>query len=111
MELDLMRAKENAEFANRAKFEFLANVSHKLRTSLNAIIGFSQLLQRNIPEEKLSEYAHDIMWSGTHLLQVINDILDVSKIGAAKLALHHEPVGLRLLFDECNRTFSERLQH
>lgn len=61
MELDLMRAKENAEFANRAKFEFLTNVSHELRTSLNSIIGFSQLLQRNIPEEKLSEYAHDIM--------------------------------------------------
>lgn len=56
-----MRAKENAEFANRAKFEFLTNVSHELRTSLNSIIGFSQLLQRNIPEEKLSEYAHDIM--------------------------------------------------
>ncbi|MGB0552094.1 MAG: sensor histidine kinase [Alphaproteobacteria bacterium] len=110
-ERDLMRAKENAEFANRAKSKFLANVSHELRTPLNSIIGFSQLLQRDIPEEKRAEYAHDIMWSGTHLLEVINDILDVSKIEAGELTLRHEPVDLRLLFDECDRMFSERLQH
>lgn len=110
-ERDLMQAKESAELANRAKSEFLANVSHELRTPLNSIIGFSQLLQGDVPEAKRSEYAHDIMWSGTHLLEVINDILDVSKMEAGELSLNREPVDLRLLFQECERMFYERLRH
>ena len=95
--------------ANRAKSEFLANISHELRTPLNSIIGLSQILQGDVSEEKRKEYAGDIMWSGTHLLEVIKDILDVSKIEAGEMDLHIESVDLPLLLEECRRMFAERL--
>src|SRR4029077_17424952 len=86
-------AKAAAEEASRTKSEFLASMSHELRTPLNAIIGFSDVMQKElfgpIPE-RYRDYASDIFQSGTHLLDLINTILDLSKLEAGKLELHEE---------------------
>ena len=91
------------EIANRHKSEFLANMSHELRTPLNAIIGFSEVLdERYFGElnEKQAEYVRDIHSSGRHLLTLINDILDLSKIEAGRLDLERVPFDLGALMRE-----------
>ena len=99
--------KERAEAANRAKSEFLANMSHELRTPLNAILGFSEILQNQmfgpLGSDKYDEYSHDIHDSGKHLLNVINDILDMSKIEAGQMQINREKIDLAPLIEETLR--------
>ena len=99
--------KDRAEGANRAKSEFLANMSHELRTPLNAILGFSEILQNQmfgpLGSDKYFEYSCDIHESGKHLLNVISDILDMSKIEAGHLKIEAEPTDLSVLIEESLR--------
>jgi signal transduction histidine kinase len=96
--LALQEAKTRAEAANRAKSEFLANMSHELRTPLNAILGFSDIIRRRLfgtdAIERYADYAADIHGSGAHLLGIINDILDLSKIEAGRAVLDERMITL-----------------
>nr|WP_087587173.1 PAS domain-containing sensor histidine kinase [Nitratireductor soli] len=102
-----MRETERAEAANRAKSEFLANMSHELRTPLNAIIGFSEVMQSGLfgplGAERYDEYVRDICASGSYLLGVINDILDMSKIEAGQFSVDCEEIDLCPLIRETMR--------
>ncbi len=94
---------ERLVYANRAKSEFLANMSHELRTPLNSIIGFSELMMNKVPgdlNEKQVHFLHNIHGSGKHLLGIIDDILDISKVEAGKIELLFERISLPEAIDE-----------
>ncbi|MBL4615238.1 MAG: PAS domain S-box protein [Magnetovibrio sp.] len=112
-EQQMREAKRTAELANRAKSELMANMSHELRTPLNAILGFSSTMQTKIfgplGHEKYDDYVGYIFDSGSHLLDLINDILDVSAIEAGKFELHEEAIDLALICDSCQQIIQSRV--
>jgi len=106
IEVQLIEAKINAEAANHAKSQFLANMSHELRTPLNAVIGFSELMENQLRgplDPAYRDYAHDIRESGVHLLRIINDILDLSKIEIGGITLNEQPFQILNALDACLR--------
>ena len=111
-EVALVRAKEQADFANRSKSEFLANMSHELRTPLNAIIGFSEIIKDQlfgpVGQAQYVEYSKDIYDSGQLLLSLINDILDMSKIEAGKRALAEVDIDVHTLVHSVERLVASR---
>ncbi len=111
-ELGLLAAKEQADFANRSKSEFLANMSHELRTPLNAIIGFSEIIRDElfgeVANKQYVEYAGDIYDSGSLLLSLINDILDMSKIEAGKRELAEETLDVEQIVRAVMRLVAAR---
>jgi PAS domain S-box-containing protein len=114
VEADLRRAKDEAELASRSKTEFLANMSHELRTPLNAIIGFSDILMGQIfgplGDGRYGDYARDIRDSGLHLLNLINDVLDVSKVEFGKVELIEETVDIVAIVESCARLMRDRAE-
>lgn len=109
---ELIKKSEAAESANRAKSEFLACMSHELRTPLNAVIAFSEILKEEmfgpLGNQKYLEYARDIFGSGSHLLSIINDILDLSKAEAGMITLQKDKVNIGDAVNDCVGLVKER---
>jgi signal transduction histidine kinase len=111
VEAELKKRTNQLEMANKAKSDFLANMSHELRTPLNAIIGFSEVLKDGLVgvlTPKQQDYVGDIFKSGQHLLSLINDILDLSKIEAGKMELDLEEVDIPILIEGCLSIIKEK---
>jgi signal transduction histidine kinase len=106
--------KDGAQAASRAKSEFLANISHELRTPLNAIIGFSEVIKTQMfgpLSDRYRNYAGDIFNSGNHLLGLINEILDLSKLEAGQVELHEETVDLAATVEACLNLVETQAEH
>jgi two-component system cell cycle sensor histidine kinase PleC len=106
--------KDRAEDASRIKSEFLANVSHELRTPLNAIIGFSEMMLSGafgpLGDDRYGEYCQDIRESGTFLLRIISDILDMARLDAGQIEIDREPLHLDLLVHETLQSYSDEAE-
>lgn len=113
-ELKLLSARDQAELATRAKSEFLSTMSHELRTPLNAIIGFSELMKSAmfgpLGNKAYEQYAHDIHESGSHLLEIINDILDISAIESGNMELHESALDMGRIFASVRKMSGPRAQ-
>ena len=110
--IETSRLAEEARAAERTKAEFVANMSHELRTPLNAIIGYSELMALEmfgpLGSDRYREYAGYIQNSGGHLLSIVNDMIDISRIEAGELSLEREPVDLPDLLRDCTNLFDRR---
>jgi two-component system cell cycle sensor histidine kinase PleC len=113
--IDLRRARDELAVArdamveaDKTKTQFFANMSHELRTPLNAILGFSELLALDVFAARREEYAHLIHNAGAHLLSLVNDLLDLSRIEAGKLDLNFEPLDFATVIEECAETIAVR---
>ncbi|MBX7154313.1 MAG: PAS domain-containing protein [Bacteriodetes bacterium] len=106
---ELIIAKEKAEQASRAKSEFLANMSHEIRTPMNAVLGFTNLLGSHIKEPTLQEYIKSIQAGGAALMQIINDVLDLSKVEAGMLSIKPEPVHIGSVVEDIGRLFYQKI--
>ncbi len=109
-EKQLRIAKNKAEEASKAKSEFLANVSHEIRTPLNAILGFSQYLFDNITDKQHKEYISTILSSGKNLLNLINDILDLSKIESGKMDIEFHPMNYHEIINDIKLVFKQKIE-
>jgi len=105
----LLTTVEDAQAANRAKSEFLANMSHEIRTPMNAILGFTEILRKEITDSRQKHFLDSIQLSGKTLLRLINDILDLSKIEAGKLEIQQEHIDLSVLAGEIRLVFAEQM--
>lgn len=106
----LLSTVEEAQAANRSKSEFLANMSHEIRTPMNAILGFTEILRKEITDSRQKHFLDSIQLSGKTLLRLINDILDLSKIEAGKLEIQQEHIDLSVLANEIRLVFAEQMK-
>jgi len=109
-EKELKAAKQEAEKANQAKNIFLANMSHELRTPMNAILGFTEILQATTVNKSQAQYLASIKSSGQMLLNLINDILDLSKIEAGRVELDYKPVNVQTIIKDITNTLKLKIQ-
>jgi len=112
--VQLQEARDRADASNRAKSAFLANMSHELRTPLNAIMGFAEVMEQELlgplGSDRYIKYAADIRWSGAHLLRLISDVLDLSKVEAGRTELLEEEIDVASLVRDCMRLLDDRLR-
>ena len=113
-EIALIQAKSESDLANRAKSEFLTNMSHELRTPLNSVIGFSEIIKDEafgpLPQKEYKDYAKDIHESGKNLLNVINEILDVSRIEAGERMLNEGVVNIKEVIESCLKLMEGKIK-
>ncbi|MCF6364613.1 MAG: tetratricopeptide repeat protein [Bacteroidales bacterium] len=109
IEKQLVATMEAAEEANQLKSQFLANMSHEIRTPMNAILGFSDILNNQLTDKRHRSFVDKILISGNNLLNLINDILDLSKIEANELRIYKTPADICLILDETSEIFSQQI--